>query len=105
MSDAENSRDFFVLKIHRRTGSFGESAAGENAQMAQLLHSAANKIASGAPLDQSSDRELKCNAGLVVGEFSFGSGMIRGPGPGFDRKDFSAPSAMELANAPRRIDI
>lgn len=98
MSDAEN---FFTLRIFKRTGSFGEQAHSENAQVAGLLHAAANKIASGVALDRPEDRQLKCNGGIVVAEFSFGAGMIRGPGAGFDRRDFSAPSAHEVANARR----
>ena len=103
MPDAETPRDdFFTFRIFKRTGSFGESGHSESDEVARLLTAAAHAIKSGVPLDQPEQRQVKCRSGHAVAEFTFGPGMIRGPGPGFDRRDMQIPSAMELANAPRR---
>jgi hypothetical protein len=102
MSDAETPHDdFFVFRIFKRTGSFGETAAQESDEVGRLLRAAEQMIRSGVPLDQPEQRQLKCRAGHVVADFTYGAGMIRGPGPGFDRTHMQLPSAMELANRPR----
>ena len=93
---------FFHLTLTRRTGSFGETAASEANEVKNLLQRAAHVIASGAPIDKPTQRELKCSGGHVVGYFSFSEDAIKGPGPGFDRTHFRTPSAMELATQPRR---
>ncbi|MET4242718.1 hypothetical protein [Bradyrhizobium sp. RT10b] len=96
------SEPFFHLTLNRRTGSFGETAAAEAHEVAALLHRAAQVIASGVPIDKPEQRELKCSGGHVVGYFEFSEDAIKGPGPGFDRTHFRTPSALELANPPRR---
>jgi hypothetical protein len=106
MSDAETPHDdFFVFRIFKRTGSFGETAAQESDEVGRLLRAAEQMIRSGVPLDQPEQRQVKCRSGHTVAQFEFGPGMVRGPGPGFDGTHYRLPSAMELANAPRRIDI
>jgi hypothetical protein len=103
MSDADNSRDdFFTFRIFKRTGSFGETAAQESDEVGRLLRAAEHLIRSGVPLDRPEHLQVKCRSGHVVAEFEFGPGMVRGPGPGFDGTHYRLPSAMELANAPRR---
>ncbi|MGY4437061.1 hypothetical protein ACVWWO_009538 [Bradyrhizobium sp. F1.13.1] len=94
----EPSAPLFSLVLRMRTGSFGESAQSESAEVARLLRVAAHTIESGAPIVRSEQRQLKCRNGLVVGEFEFGPGAIRGPGVGFDQQYFRAPSALEIAN-------
>lgn len=92
----------FSFVVHTRTGSFGEAAHQESDEIARLLTAAAQAVKSGAALDRPEQRQLKCRSGHVVAEFSFGEGMIRGPGAGFDQTNYRVPSAMELANPPRR---
>lgn len=99
MSDAQ---DFFTFRITRRTGSFGETAASESAEVARLMRAAAHAIESGVPIGREDQRQVKCRNGHVVAAFELGPGMIRGPGIGFDRRDMQIPSAAQLANAPRR---
>lgn len=93
---------FFHLTLSLRTGSFGETAASEAREVAALLHRAAHVIASGAPIDKPEQRQLKCSGGHVVGYFEFSEDAIKGPGSGYDRTHIRMPSAMELANQPRR---
>jgi hypothetical protein len=99
---SEPTEPCFTLTIDKRTGSFGESAHSESDEVARLLRAAAHAIGSGVPIDKPEQRELKCRSGIVVAHFEFGPGMIRGPGPGFDAKHFRTPSALEVANQPRR---
>lgn len=96
-----DNNPFFTFRIHTRTGSFGEAGHQESDEVARLLTAAAQAIRSGAAIDNPEQRQLKCRSGHVVAEFSFGEGMIRGPGAGFDTTNYRLPSAMELANRPR----
>lgn len=93
----------FHLTLTRRTGSFREAKHQEADEIARLLRLAAHAIGSGAPLDRPEQRHLKCRSGHVVGYFEFSDDAIHGPGPGFDRTRFNAPSALELANRPGAI--
>jgi hypothetical protein len=79
----------FTLTIHTRTGHFGSTASSERAGIAYFLHQAAQQIASGAPATPLLDR------GHVIGDYKFGSGMINGPGPDFDRTNIDVKPASE----------
>lgn len=79
---------FFVLKIHTRTGHFGETSASERCGIADILRRAASEIMSGAPATP-----LRDLGNHVVGEYEFGAGMISGPGEGFDRRHCNVPPA------------
>jgi hypothetical protein len=78
--------DHFVLRIHVRTGHFGESSMAERHGIAAILRQAAQEIGSGAPATP-----LKDTGGHVIGEYEFGPGMINGPGAGFDQTHRSVP--------------
>ncbi|MEK9281186.1 hypothetical protein MTR72_16450 [Bradyrhizobium sp. ISRA442] len=69
----------FTLRIHTRTGHFGETSMAERLGVASLLRSAASEIASGAPATP-----IKDGGGHIVAEYEFGPAMINGPGEGFD---------------------
>lgn len=71
------SEPFFTLTIHTRTGSFGEAAHQESDEVGRILRAADHVIRSGSPIDKPEQRQLKCRNGEVVGEFSFGEGMLR----------------------------
>jgi hypothetical protein len=76
----------FVLRIHVRTGHFGETANAERHGIAALLHQAAQQIGSGAPATP-----LKDGGGHVIGDYEFGPGMLNGPGAGFDQTHYRVP--------------
>jgi hypothetical protein len=65
----------FTLTIHTRTIGFGEDRRQENHAAAKILTDAAHRIMTGhGPI------ALKDNAGNDVAEYSFGEGMLNGPG-------------------------
>jgi hypothetical protein len=54
----------FVLKIHTRTGHFGESATAERQAIVGLLHKAAQQIGSASPASP-----LKDSGGHEIGSY------------------------------------
>ena len=95
------SEDYFTFRIIKRTGSFGETAAQESAEVARLLRLAAHQIESGALIGRPDQRELKDRAGHLVADFAFGRGMVRGPDQSPDRREMQIPSQFQIANARR----
>lgn len=79
----------FVLEIDTRTPHFGETAAAERAGIVALLRAAAQEIGSGA-----APTPLRDGGGHVVGRYTFGEGMINGPGEGFDKTHRSLPPVL-----------
>jgi hypothetical protein len=79
----------FVFTIHTRTGHFGESAAAERQAIVGLLRQAAQQIGSASPASP-----LKDSGGHEIGSYEFGSGMINGPGEGFDQTYRNLPSVL-----------
>jgi hypothetical protein len=79
----------FILRIHTRTGHFGETAAAERDGIVSILRQAAQQIGSGAAATP-----LKDTGGHIVGEYEFGPGLINGPGAGFDQTHRNVPSVL-----------
>lgn len=79
----------FTLVINARTQHFGETATAERHGIARLLNQAAQEIMSGG-----APSPLKDSGGHVIGSYSFGAGMICGPGEGFDRTNHNVPSIL-----------
>jgi hypothetical protein len=77
MSDVENP-DLFGFRIFRRSPVFGDAAHQESNEVARLLRAAAHLIESGAPIALPAQRQLQSRDGIVVADFEFKPGMVRG---------------------------
>ena len=90
----------FTLRIHVRTGHFGSTEHAERCGIAYLLQQAAQKIQSSAP-DSAPSAHLVDSGGHVIGDYSFGVGMLCGPGPGFDQTHVNLQPGDKITGAAR----